>query len=574
VFRLRRVTRVTAVVLVVSVGISASFGKKQAKGAPDNQVADSVSVAIQAFSRPDLKLDEGALKPTFKLSGDYAKALKEVLLPEAGCLEAQQALLIHFANWDATGSTPTFALQSSTWYVYHATPKSAKAVAAAKAAAKDANPTPIKPCVLQQATLKSNDMPRLYADKSAILLGTSILTPQPVTGPNPKGGDTAGGTYGIPEPVPIVYKASVTSETPANVQDLGALAGALLGIKMPSVAAALPGAPPPVKILTYVATKRIAGFKRLPFDFNLSYSLAYASTKDGGGAPGPVGGALAPIGGTPAPVGGTPVPVGGTPAPVGGTPTPVAPTPVAPAPQTPAPEMPAPVLPGGGAGGAGAVGGGGAGGAGGAGGGAAKSASKAPAKANSGTTAIDCSATNATTPCTFSKSFLSDDKEWWDFSVGVTTPGVNEAKYNAAKPSAPPTLTRHTELYGVLDLYPFAKWAPKDSFLRHLMVGLPVSGKPFYMPFYGIGANITGRWKNFPIPLGVFWGVIDLKETFNLTPAGAAAVFVKGRELKGVWGVEVPLSSIVSKIKGAKTSSSSTNNNTGGNSGNTGNTGG
>lgn len=52
-FRLRRVTRVTAVVLVVSVGISASFGKKQAKGAPDNQVADSVSVAIQAFSRPD-----------------------------------------------------------------------------------------------------------------------------------------------------------------------------------------------------------------------------------------------------------------------------------------------------------------------------------------------------------------------------------------------------------------------------------------------------------------------------------------------------------------------------------------
>jgi hypothetical protein len=235
--------------------------------------------------------------------------------------------------------------------------------------------------------------------------------------------------------------------------------------------------------------------------------------------------------------------------------------------------MPAPVLPGGG-GGAEAVGGRGAGGAGGAGGGAAKSTSKAPAKANSGTTAIDCSATNATTPCTFSKSFLSDDKEWWDFSVGVTTPGVNEAKYNAAKPSAPPTLTRHTELYGVLDLYPFAKWAPKDSFLLHLMVGLPVSGKPFYMPFYGIGANITGRWKNFPIPLGVFWGVIDLKETFNLTPAGAAAVFVKGRELKGVWGVEVPLSSIVSKIKGAKSSSSSTSNNTGGNSGNSGNTGG
>jgi hypothetical protein len=128
-------------------------------------------------SRPDLKLDEGALKPTFTLSGDYAKALKEVLLPEAGCLEAQQALLIHFANWDATGSPPTFALQSSTWYVYHATSKSAKAVAAA----------PIKPCVLQQARLKSNDMPRLYADKSAILLGISIITPQPVVGLDEKG---------------------------------------------------------------------------------------------------------------------------------------------------------------------------------------------------------------------------------------------------------------------------------------------------------------------------------------------------------------------------------------------------
>jgi hypothetical protein len=525
---LHRVLASALPILVASVAVSPALAQKRAG---KNQVSDSVTATLPAFSSP-LTFDEQVLitgDPLSLATGPYADALKDTLASQAGCLLPQQVLAIHFANWDSYGSAASFNLVANNWYFYHVSRKLGKAAAQAVAATpKGARPAPIAQCVVNQADLKSNDMPRLYGDKSAIFLGINVFTPRAKAG---------AAASPIPEPIPIVYKLSVSPETPANVQDLGALAAAVLGITLPAIAPALPGAPlPPPATLTYVAASRFKGYKRLPFDFNIIYSLAYATDPKTANA-----GAPAPVAGIPAPAA---PPVPGSPA--------------APA----APPAPPPALPGAAPGGGGAP----AAGATKTGSPSGTPASQSPSTSN--TTAIDCSATNATNPCSFTRSFLSDDKEWWDFSVGVTTPGVREAKYNPANPAAPPTFTRHTELYGILDLYPFAKWAPKDSYVPHFNVGLPVSGKPFYLPYYGVAENVTARWRNFPLPLSVFIGLIDIKETFNLTPAGSGAVFVKGRELKGVWGVEVPVSTIVSKIPGIAKNASSGGGGGGGGKGN------
>jgi hypothetical protein len=164
---------------------------------------------------------------------------------------------------------------------------------------------------------------------------------------------------------------------------------------------------------------------------------------------------------------------------------------------------------------------------------------------------VDCSSVTAASPCTFSHSFLSLDKEYWDVSVGVTTPGVKVPTFNSSTPTANPTITRSVQLYGILDISPFASRWGADSYAPRLNVGLPLSSQPFYMPYFGASENLTGRIPGFPLQLNVFAGVIYLKETFNLTPPGGVGVFRKGRELKGVFGVEIPVSSIASKITSA-----------------------
>ena len=46
------------------------------------------------------------------------------------------------------------------------------------------------------------------------------------------------------------------------------------------------------------------------------------------------------------------------------------------------------------------------------------------------------------------------------------------------------------------------------------MAGVPVTGKSFYMPFFGISENITGwKWlqdRKFPIPVSFNFGLVRL----------------------------------------------------------------
>lgn len=105
-------------------------------------------------------------------------------------------------------------------------------------------------CKYEKTSLKANGQdPRLYRDKSGFFVGINVFD-QPVA-------------------VQIAYKLSTTAETPENIKNAGTLIQALLGAK---------GGGSPEKKQVYVAASKMDGYKRLPFDFNFSYSLSVPGT--------------------------------------------------------------------------------------------------------------------------------------------------------------------------------------------------------------------------------------------------------------------------------------------------------
>lgn len=203
----------------------------------------------------------------------------------------------------------------------------------------------------------------------------------------------------------------------------------------------------------------------------------------------------------------------------------------------------------------------------------AKPASQSTPKAGQ----ADCSSLSAKNPCTVSRTLTSLDKEWWDVSLAVSIPGVRESKYSISSSKLQSMPTTHTDLYALFDIYWSAKWWTKNSGAPHLAIGLPVTGQTFYRPAFGLSENLTG-WnrfgRTFPVPINFFAGVVDMKTTTVKGAPTTAAELTADSATKRIWkaifGVEVPVSALISKVgKGSK----STNANAGGNGGKNGNQG-
>jgi hypothetical protein len=166
----------------------------------------------------------------------------------------------------------------------------------------------------------------------------------------------------------------------------------------------------------------------------------------------------------------------------------------------------------------------------------------------------DCSSLSSKNTCTVSRTFTSLDKEWWDVSLAISVPGVRESKYSISSGALQSKPTTHTDMYALFDMYWSAKWWTKNSGAPHVAVGLPVTGQTFYRPAFG------------------FAGVVYMKTTAVQDAPTTAAELTADSTLKRVWkpifGVEVPVSSLISKI-----GKSSKGNNTNGSGGGTGNQG-
>jgi hypothetical protein len=179
-----------------------------------------------------------------------------------------------------------------------------------------------------------------------------------------------------------------------------------------------------------------------------------------------------------------------------------------------------------------------------------------PAKSSNGGS-VSCSGTSSIAPCESTHTFESVDKEYWDVSVGVTTPGTRETKYTFSSGTVQSKITRHTDFYGMFDFFPLAALLPKDSPVPHIAIGLPLTSQTFYRPFFGLSENLTGwtsvqRRLSLPVGINFFAGVVYMKTEFLLdsptTQPGFNTDLKYTRVWKGVFGVEVPLRAMASKL--------------------------
>jgi hypothetical protein len=176
---------------------------------------------------------------------------------------------------------------------------------------------------------------------------------------------------------------------------------------------------------------------------------------------------------------------------------------------------------------------------------------------------MSCKGTANTPPCTTTRTFTSKDREWWDVSIGVTIPGVREPKYSIVNSALHRSVTLHTDFYAMLDLYPFAYFAANDDWEPHFNLGVPITGQSLYRPYFGMAESVGGlltrvfrpqRQINLPLGLNVFAGMTWMKTQIvrgNPTTTGDLTLDSQSTHVwKAVYGVEVPISSLASKIKG------------------------
>jgi hypothetical protein len=173
---------------------------------------------------------------------------------------------------------------------------------------------------------------------------------------------------------------------------------------------------------------------------------------------------------------------------------------------------------------------------------------------------VDCTVVNQASPCSFSHNLQSDDRELIDFSVGVSIPGVREAVYTSA--TTTPSIKRHTDLYGIVDLYPFCRWKNNETAIPNLSLGMPLTSQPFYRPYFGLSENLTtwsGFEKLFPLRVKLFAGVVVMKQRILVPgPEGQSSPLLKSERItKTIAGIEIPIGPMVSKISGGKSQTSS-----------------
>jgi len=171
----------------------------------------------------------------------------------------------------------------------------------------------------------------------------------------------------------------------------------------------------------------------------------------------------------------------------------------------------------------------------------------------------DCSHLTAAAKCTVTQSFTSLEAEYWNIGINIIPYGPRENKYSQSSTGTiSQSHTLHSPLYAVVDINPFAHvWSMLKG--PYLQAGLPLSGAAFHLPYVGLAQPVPGLSRIFPVSFSVYGGVVFMKQTFPKTLAIGQTVSTSAfnadlttdRAVKPLWGIEVPIGAIASKIKGA-----------------------
>lgn len=176
--------------------------------------------------------------------------------------------------------------------------------------------------------------------------------------------------------------------------------------------------------------------------------------------------------------------------------------------------------------------------------------------------ASDCSSTG-TSGCSTNHTIIAHDREFWDVGLGLSAWSFKVPQYNSANPPVQVSPKNQAgSVYGFFNFYPFFALGNRMSYYPSVAMGIPVFGKVFYAPFFGISENVGGWWSRMPLPINVVAGMIFLNQP-ELEPAGSSYKVAYNRVWKRMIGIELPVSALVSKLKslGSTGSSNSSGNN-------------
>lgn len=183
--------------------------------------------------------------------------------------------------------------------------------------------------------------------------------------------------------------------------------------------------------------------------------------------------------------------------------------------------------------------------------------------------------------CSENVVVLDEGLHWWDVSVGVPFKGVKQLQYGAN--STGEVTTQSVSKGSAYGFFVLAPWKediidPPSLGIPHFLVGLPFTGKVFNNPFFGMGEmfNISktpgiGKAIGKVLPLSVrFYAGIDYLKQFDkpsttsgTTPAPPPA---SHRVAKLQYGIEFSIKEIASKLTNKNSNSKPTTSSKSGNS--------
>jgi hypothetical protein len=186
---------------------------------------------------------------------------------------------------------------------------------------------------------------------------------------------------------------------------------------------------------------------------------------------------------------------------------------------------------------------------------------------------VDCQPTADTSgqqsPCKFNSTFNDEDLTHWDVSFGVPFHKLTDLQYNQSSGSGssvvPKTVTR-LNAYGFFDIYPIATDIVTPPLIAwpHFKLGLPISGKVFNKPFFGMGDGLYIKQlsKIIPVQFSFYGGVVYNKE-FRQIPGTVGSSNVQGHRVwSGSYGIEIPVKqfkTMLSNSSKSKSNKSSSN---------------
>jgi hypothetical protein len=186
---------------------------------------------------------------------------------------------------------------------------------------------------------------------------------------------------------------------------------------------------------------------------------------------------------------------------------------------------------------------------------------------------VDCQptidASGQQSPCKFNSTFNDEDLTHWDVSFGVPFHTLTDLQYNQSSGSGssvvPKTVTR-LNAYGFFDIYPIATdiVTPPVIAWPHFKFGLPISGKVFNKPFFGMGDGLYIKQlsKIIPVQFSFYGGVVYNKE-FRQIPGTVGSSNVQGHRVwSGSYGIEIPVKqfkTMLSNSSKSKSNNSSSN---------------